>query len=209
MLDTAGGASRCRSIHAAGGSWASRWAERSPLHALRLLHTGSTWARAAAPSSGSWASARASGRDGLYLWWPLIKRPRMGIHRRWARPWPGDGPRPAQGAGPVSLIFHCHTAATGALLGMAALSPGLSMRDRRLRPRLRRSNASRRGAGGRKSRASHAWRPASPAFRFLPGPVVAVTMRAPGELDPHGASLVVVDATTGRVVTLRDSRLRP
>ncbi len=47
------------------------------------------------------------------------------------------------------------------------------------------------------------------AFRFLPGPVVAVTVRAPGELDPHGASLVVVDATTGRVVTVRDSRLRP
>jgi uncharacterized iron-regulated membrane protein len=209
MLDTTGGALEVLVDPRSGRTVGSRWADRSPLHALRLLHTElylGTRGRVIVGLLGLWLVLQ--GLTGLYLWWPLMKRPRWGFTVRWARPWPVMGRDLHKALGAAVLVFHLPIAATGALLGITALSPGAvdgeptvsssspSLRTRNVETLAR--EAERAMPGARIT-----------AFRFLPGPVVAVTMRAPGELDPHGASLVVVDATTGRVVTVRDSRLGP
>src|ERR1700730_6340166 len=70
----------------------SRWADRSPLHALRLLHTQlylGTRGRVIVGLLGLWLVLQ--GLTGLYLWWPLMKWPRWGFTVRWARPWPVMG----------------------------------------------------------------------------------------------------------------------
>jgi uncharacterized iron-regulated membrane protein len=209
MLDTTGGALEVLVDPRRGRVVGSRWTDRSPLHALRLLHTElylGARGRVIVGLLGLWLVLQ--GVTGLYLWWPLMKRPRWGFTVRWARPWPVMGRDLHKALGAASLVFHVPIAATGALLGITALSPGAvdgeptvsssppSLGTRNVEKLAR--EAERAMPGARIT-----------AFRFLPGPVVAVTMRAPGELDPHGASLVVVDATSGRVVTVRDSRLRP
>jgi uncharacterized iron-regulated membrane protein len=209
MLDTTGGALEVLVDPRSGRIAGSHWAERSPLHALRLLHTElylGTRGRVIVGLLGLWLVLQ--GMTGLYLWWPLMKWPRWGFTVRWTRPWPVMGRDLHKALGAALLVFHLPIAATGALLGITALSPGAvdeaptvsppspSLRTRHVETLARAAERAMPGAR-------------ITAFRFLPGPVVAVTVRAPGELGPHGASLVVLDATTGRVLTVRDSRLRP
>ena len=209
MLDTTGGALEVLVDPHSGRIVGSHWAERSPLHALRLLHTElylGTRGRVIVGLLGLWLVLQ--GVTGLYLWWPLMKWPRWGFTVRWARPWPVMGRDLHKALGAASLVFHLPIAATGAFLGIAALSPGAVNEGPTLSPSS--PSLGTRSVETLAREAERAMPGASiTAFRFLPGPVVVVTMRAPGELDPHGASLVVVDAATGRVVTVRDSRLRP
>ena len=103
----------------------SSWAERSPLHALGLFHTElylGTRGRALVGIFGLWLMLQ--GITGLYLWWPLMRRPRWGFTIRGARPWPVVGRDLHKALGAASLVFHLPIAATGALLGIVALPSG-------------------------------------------------------------------------------------
>src|SRR5256886_1637925 len=209
MLDMTGGALEVLIDPRSGRIAGSHWAERSPLHALRLLHTElSLGARGPAVVGllGLWLVLQ--GMTGLYLWWPLMKRPRWGFTVRWARPWPVMGRDLHKALGAASLVFHLPVAATGALLGITALFPGAvdeaptvspsspSLRTRHVETLARAAERAMPGAR-------------ITAFRFLPGPVVAAAMPAPGEPGPPRASLGGGDATTGRGATARASRPRP
>ena len=146
------------------------------------------------------------GLTGLYLWWPLMNRPRWGFAIRWSRPWVVVGYDLHKALGAASLAFHLPIAATGALLGLAALVPEAVHEEPALarmpaRPPLPLDalarEAERALPGGRLS-----------AFRFA-GDSVVVTMRMPGELDVRGASVVVLGASDGRVVSVIDGRQAP
>jgi uncharacterized iron-regulated membrane protein len=108
--------------------------------------------------------------------------------------------------GAASLAFHLPIAATGALLGLAALVPEAAHEEPALtrmpaRPSLPLDalarEAERALPGGRLT-----------AFRLV-GDSVVVTMRMPGELDVRGASVVVLGASDGRVVSVIDGRQAP
>src|SRR5262249_55686705 len=124
MLDATGGELEVLVDSRSGRVMGSRWAERSPLHALRLLHTelySGTRGRVIVGCLGVWLVLQAV--TGLYLWSPLMKRPWWGLTVRWARPWPVMGADLHKALGAAALVFHLPIAATGALLGIGALSP--------------------------------------------------------------------------------------
>jgi uncharacterized iron-regulated membrane protein len=213
MLDTAGGALDVLIDPRSGRIVSSSWVERSPLHALRLLHTElylGTRGRALVGILGLWLMLQ--GITGLYLWWPLMRRPRWGFTIRWARPWPVVGRDLHKALGAASLVFHLPIAATGALLGVVALpsgpldvgrAPSLAAAAASLSPSARSLETLAREAERAMPSATIT------AFRFLPDGLVAVTMRVPGELDSRGASFVLLQAAGGSVVSVSDSRQAP
>jgi uncharacterized iron-regulated membrane protein len=213
MLDSAGGALEVLIDPRSGRIVSSSWAERSPLHALRLLHTElylGTRGRALVGILGFWLMLQ--GITGLYLWWPLMRRPRWGFTVRWARPWPVVGRDLHKALGAASLVFHLPIAATGALLGIVALPSGTLDVGRAPSPAT--AAASRLPAARSLETLAREAERAMPgatitAFRFLPDDLVAATMRVPGELDPRGASVVVLEAAGGRIVSVSDSRQAP
>jgi uncharacterized iron-regulated membrane protein len=213
MLDTAGGALEVLIDPRSGRIVGSSWTERSPLHALRLLHTElylGTRGRALVGILGLWLMLQ--GITGLYLWWPLMRRPRWGFTVRWTRPWPVVGRDLHKALGAASLVFHLPIAATGALLGIVALPLGTL--DVGRAPSRAAAAASWPPAARSLERlareAERAMRGATiTAFRFLPDGLVAVTMRVPGELHPRGTSFVLLQAAGGSVVRVSDSRQAP
>jgi uncharacterized iron-regulated membrane protein len=192
-----------------GESLGSLWLERSPLHALRLLHSELYMgARGAAIVGmfGLWLFVQ--GVTGLYLWWPLMKRPRWGLTIRWSRPWPVPGYDLHKALGAASLLFHLPIAATGALLGLAALAPGMALDAPAWSRSPARTPLPLDALGREAERALPGGRIA--AFHFSSaGSTVAVTMRMPGELDPRGASLVVLAAALGQALSVHDARQAP
>jgi uncharacterized iron-regulated membrane protein len=213
MLDPAGGALDVVIDPRSGTIVSSSWAERSPLHALRLLHTElylGARGRALVGILGLWLMLQ--GITGLYLWWPLMRRPRWGFTIRWARPWPVVGRDLHKALGAASLVFHLPIAATGALLGMVALPSG-ALDVGRAPARLAAAASLAPAARSLETlarEAEHAMpRATITAFRFLPDGLVAVTMRVPGELDPRGASFVLLQAAGGSVVSVSDARQAP
>lgn len=209
MLDPTGAELEVAVHPRTGQALGSFWIERSPLHALRLLHAElymGARGSVAVGVFGLWLVLQ--GVTGLYLWWPLMKRPRWGFTIRWARPWPVVGYDLHKALGAASLVFHLPLAATGALLGLAALLPETIQDDPLPSRAAARSpllldalarEAERVLPGGRIT-----------ALSFLSGSaVVRVTMRMPGEVDPRGGSMVLLNASGGRPLSVRDARQAP
>jgi uncharacterized iron-regulated membrane protein len=100
---------------------ASRWLERSPLQALRALHT--TLYLGAA---GSWITAAlglllvAQGAIGLFLWWPFTRRPSRALTIRRGRRWSVLAYDAHKVAGIGALAVNLVLALTGALLAVSA-----------------------------------------------------------------------------------------
>lgn len=210
MVDSLGGDLEVLVDPHTGEVLGSRWVERSPLHALRLLHAelymgprGSV----AVGLLGVWLLVQ--GVTGLYLWWPFVSRPGRGFAIRWSRPWPVVGYDLHRAVGVLSLLFNVPVALTGVLLGLAALAPpapGL------VPPPL--ASGARPGLVPLPLDAV-----ARRADTVLPGGrlvslrlsgdgegVALVRKRMPGDLDPRGSSLVLVDPYGGRILGVSDAR---
>ena len=168
MLDTTGGALEVLIDPRSGRIAGSHWAERSPLHALRLLHTElylGARGRVIVGLLGLWLVLQ--GMTGLYLWWPLMKRPRWGFTVRWARPWPVMGRDLQRRWAPPRSFSTCPSPPRAPSWASPRSLRALSMRHRRFRRRLPRSErvTSRRW----RERPSEPCRePASPHFGFCP-----------------------------------------
>ena len=101
---------------------ASHLLERSPLHALRALHTELYLGERGRVVVGALGVLLVlQGATGLFLWWPFTRRPSRGFTIRRGRPWRVVGFDAHKVIGIASLGFHVPVACTGALL---ALSPG-------------------------------------------------------------------------------------
>jgi uncharacterized iron-regulated membrane protein len=206
MLDSTGAELEVAVHPRTGQALGSFWIERSPLHALRLLHAElymGARGGVVVGAFGLWLLTQ--GVTGLYLWWPLMKRPRWGFTIRWARPWPVVAYDLHKALGAGSLVVHLPIAATGALLGLAALLPETARDEPVLSRAAARSplpldalarEAERALPGGKIT-----------AFSFLSGSsMVRVSVRMPGEIDPRGGSVVLLDASGGRPLSVRDAR---
>ena len=100
----------------------SRWLERSPLHALRALHTELYLGGRGRLMVGALGLLLVlQGVTGLFLWWPFTRRLPRGftIRRGWR--WRVVGYDLHKVIGIASLAFHVPVALTGAVL---SLSPG-------------------------------------------------------------------------------------
>jgi uncharacterized iron-regulated membrane protein len=114
----------------------SRWLERSPLHALRVLHTElylGARGRLLVAALGALLLLQAA--TGLFLWWPFTRRLPRGFTVRRGRRWPVLSFDLHKVVGFVSLAFHVPLALTGALLalpvGAAPARPGsVEIRER-------------------------------------------------------------------------------
>ncbi|HSE05158.1 MAG TPA: PepSY-associated TM helix domain-containing protein [Methylomirabilota bacterium] len=99
----------------------SRWLERSPLHALRALHTELYLGgpgRVVIAALGLLLVLQ--GATGLFLWWPFTRRPRRGFTIRGGRRRRVLGYDLHKVIGIASLAFHVPVALTGALLALSA-----------------------------------------------------------------------------------------
>ncbi len=100
----------------------SRWLERSPLHALRALHTELYLGGRGRLAVGALGLLLVlQGATGLFLWWPFTRRLPRGFTIRRGRRWRVVGYDLHKVIGIASLAFHVPVALTGALL---ALAPG-------------------------------------------------------------------------------------
>ena len=107
--------------------------------------------------------------------------------------------------GVVSILFHLPIAATGAILGLSAIFSGASDHGPTASGSVQGFRVSldalARGAeaavrGGRTT-----------ALRLSRhGGTVTVKLRTPGDLDPRGASVVILTASDARVLSIRDAR---
>lgn len=103
---------------------ASRWLERSPLHALRALHTELYLGRRGRFAVGALGVLLVlQGATGLFLWWPFTRRLSRGFTIRRGRRWRVIGFDVHKVVGIASLAFHLPVAGTGALLALAAGAP--------------------------------------------------------------------------------------
>ena len=99
----------------------SRWLERSPLHALRALHTELyLGGRGRFVVGGLGLLLVLQGATGLFLWWPFTRRLSRGFTIRRGRRWRVLGYDLHKVIGIVSLAFHVPVALTGALLALPA-----------------------------------------------------------------------------------------
>lgn len=95
----------------------SRWLERSPLHALRALHTELyLGGRGRFVVGGLGLLLVLQGATGLFLWWPFTRRLSRAFTIRRGRRWRVLGYDLHKVIGIVSLAFHVPVALTGALL---------------------------------------------------------------------------------------------
>jgi uncharacterized iron-regulated membrane protein len=114
----------------------SRWLERSPLHALRALHTELYLGRRGRLVVGALGLLLVlQGATGLFLWWPFTRRLPRGFTIRRGRRWRVLGYDLHKVIDIASLVFHVPVALTGALL---ACRPA---RDRRAQARSRSGSA--------------------------------------------------------------------
>lgn len=205
MLDHEGGAAEVLIHPVSGKVLGSFWIERSPLHALRLLHAelymGS---RGSAIVGGLGLLLLLQGLTGLYLWWPLMRRPRRGLHVRWSRPWPVVGRDLHKLLGAGSILFHLPIVATGGALGLSALLPQATAVAR----------ASAQAAALPRlpfdalARAAEAALPGGrvAALRIQTNGAVVVTMRMRDDPGQRGSGSVVLDGSDGRVLHAQDVR---
>jgi uncharacterized iron-regulated membrane protein len=100
---------------------ASRWLERSPLHALRALHTELYLGGGGRLAVGALGVLLVlQGATGLFLWWPFTRRLPRGFTVRRGRRWRVLGYDLHKVIGIASLAFHVPVALTGALLALSA-----------------------------------------------------------------------------------------
>ena len=100
---------------------ASRWLERSPLHALRALHTELYLGGRGRLVVGALGVLLVlQGATGLFLWWPFTRRLPRGFTIRGGRRWRVVGYDLHKVIGIASLAFHVPVALTGALLALSA-----------------------------------------------------------------------------------------
>ena len=107
---------------------ASRWLERSPLHALHTLHTELYLGGRGRLLVGALGLLLVlQGATGLFLWWPFTRRLSRGFTVRRGRRWHVVGYDLHKVVGIASLAFHVPVALTGALLALSAgATPALS-----------------------------------------------------------------------------------
>src|SRR5713101_1940010 len=99
----------------------SRWLERSPLHALRALHTELYLGGRGRLVVGALGLLLVlQGATGLFLWWPFTRRLPRGFTIRGGRRWRVVGYDLHKVIGIASLAFHVPVAFTGALLALSA-----------------------------------------------------------------------------------------
>jgi uncharacterized iron-regulated membrane protein len=99
----------------------SRWLERSPLHALRALHTELYLGGRGRLVVGALGLLLVlQGATGLFLWWPFTRRLPRGFTIRGGRRWRVVGYDLHKVVGIASLAFHVPVALTGALLALSA-----------------------------------------------------------------------------------------
>jgi uncharacterized iron-regulated membrane protein len=99
----------------------SRWLERSPLHALHVLHTQlylGARGRLAVATLGLLLVLQAT--TGVFLWWPFTRRLPRGFALRRARSWRVVGYDLHKVIGIASLAFNVPVAVTGTLLALSA-----------------------------------------------------------------------------------------
>jgi len=102
----------------------SRWLERSPLHALRALHTELYLGGRGRLVVGALGLLLVlQGATGLFLWWPFTRRLPRGFTIRRGRRWRVVGYDLHKVIGIASLAFHVPVALTGALLALST-GPG-------------------------------------------------------------------------------------
>jgi uncharacterized iron-regulated membrane protein len=182
----------------------SRWRERSPLHALRTLHAELYMgARGRVVVAGLGLALLAQGITGLYLWWPFVRRPGRGFAVRWGRSWPAVSFDLHKVLGIASSAFNLPIALTGAALGFAALAPPSSVAGG---PEARATADPPLPLDALVRRAEAALPGGSTVSVHLGAGAVIVRRRLPGDLDARGASLVALEASTGRVLEVRDAR---
>jgi uncharacterized iron-regulated membrane protein len=115
---------------------ASRWIERSPLHALRALHTELYLGGLGRLVVGALGLLLVlQGATGLFLWWPFTRRLPRGFTIRRGRRWRVLGYDAHKVVGIASLVFHVPVACTGAVLALSGGAPpslpgGVEVRDR-------------------------------------------------------------------------------
>ena len=98
----------------------SRWLERSPLHALRALHTELYLGGRGRFAVGALGGLLVlQGATGLFLWWPFTRRPSRGFAIRLGAAGAWWGIDVHKVVGIASLAFHLPVAGTGALLALA------------------------------------------------------------------------------------------
>ncbi len=193
------------------GVLASRWQERSPLHALWLLHSELYMGpRGSVGVALIGAGLLAQSATGLYLWWPFVRRPAHRFTIRWPRPWPVVSYDVHKAVGALSLAFNVPIALTGLLL---ALALGAAQDDQR-------------GSGAAGPRSSSSPLPlddiARAADAALPGGritslrfmlraegAIEVRKRMPGDIDPRGGSAALVDSRSGALIAVHDARRSP
>jgi uncharacterized iron-regulated membrane protein len=209
MLDATGAELQVAVHPRTGQALGSFWIERSPFHALRLLHAELYAGRrgsVAVGLLGLWLLLQ--GVTGVYLLWPLMTRPRWGFTVRWARPWPVVAYDLHKALGAASLVFHLPMAATGAFLGIAALQPGIIHDGPAFTRQAARSPLPLAALAREADRALPGG--TITALSFPPGgAAVIVTMRMPGEIGSRGASVVVLDAYEGAPLSVQDARQAP
>ena len=100
---------------------ASRWLERSPLHALRALHTELYLGGRGRFLVGALGLLLVlQGATGLFLWWPFTRRLSRAFSIRRGRRWRVLGYDLHKVVGIASLAFHVPVAVTGTLLALSA-----------------------------------------------------------------------------------------
>ena len=100
---------------------ASRWIERSPLHALRALHTELyLGGRGRLVVSALGLLLVLQGATGLFLWWPFTRRPSRAFTIRRGRRWSVLAYDAHKVAGIGALAVNLVLALTGALLAVSA-----------------------------------------------------------------------------------------
>ncbi|HJR05478.1 MAG TPA: PepSY-associated TM helix domain-containing protein, partial [Methylomirabilota bacterium] len=97
---------------------------RSPLHALRALHTELYLGGGGRVAVGALGLLLAlQGATGLFLWWPFTRRPSRGFTIRRGRRWRVRSFDLHKVIGIASLAFHVPVALTGAWLALSAVPP--------------------------------------------------------------------------------------
>ncbi len=184
---------------------ASHWRERSPFHALHLLHTELYLGRRGGVLVALLGVGLVlQGATGLYLWWPFSRRAARGLGVRWRRPWPVVSYDLHKALGVCSLAFNVAIASTGVLLALSSLASGGAEENRlpftaTVAPTL-----------DAIARASEEALPGGTLMAIqlprAPGDTVTVVKRMPGEVDPRGRSAVELDPGSGTVLAVRDAR---